>query len=237
MRPRGTVESLRRYNGTGDIFGEDIYPIAYPPAEHSLLTNKTISVVGDHTRMIVEAVENKKPVWMVLQISWSGVIKPDHTLRFPTFPEERFMTYEAIINGARGLIYFGGNNLESLSPADEKLGWNWTFWKRVLRPVIEEIGTKGPLYPALVAPNSTQPMKVNIPNGIEFCVRENGNDLFLLACKSAGATAKAEFSGLPSSEGKGDVMFESPRTVQAKDGKFSDWFAPFEVHVYRFHAS
>jgi hypothetical protein len=29
-------------------------------------------------------------------------------------------------------------------------------------------------------------------------------------------------------------MFESPRRVQAKDGSFTDWFAPFEVHVYRF---
>ena len=234
--PRGTVESLRQYNGTGDIFGEDIYPIAYPPAEHSLLPNKTLSVVGDHTRMIMEAVEHKKPVWMVLQISWSGVLKPGHTLRFPTFPEERFMTYEAIINGARGLIYFGGNIESSLSEADEKLGWNWTFWKRVLRPVIEEIGAKGPLYPALVAADSTQAIKVNVPKEIEFCVRENGNDLFILACKNAGATAKAEFTGLPASATKGEVMFESPRTLQAKDGKFSDWFAPFEVHVYRFHA-
>jgi len=45
---------------------------------------------------------------------------------------------------------------------------------------------------------------------------------------------KVEFSGLPASAGKGEVMFESPRTVEAKDGTFTDWFAPFEVHVYRF---
>jgi hypothetical protein len=29
-------------------------------------------------------------------------------------------------------------------------------------------------------------------------------------------------------------MFESPRKVVAKNGKFTDWFGPFEVHVYRF---
>jgi NAD(P)-dependent dehydrogenase (short-subunit alcohol dehydrogenase family) len=40
---------------------------------------------------------------MVLQISWSGVLNPGKTLRMPTFPEERFMTYQAIINGARGI--------------------------------------------------------------------------------------------------------------------------------------
>ena len=64
--------------------------------------------------------------------------------------------------------------------------------------------------------------------------RAVGNDVFLLACKREGATIRAEFSGLPASATQGDVLFESPRTVQAKDGKLTDWFAPFDVHVYRF---
>src|SRR5438034_424623 len=57
--PRGTVESMRKYNGTGDILGADIYPISYPPGEHSLLTNKNISLVGDHTRIMMEVAEVK----------------------------------------------------------------------------------------------------------------------------------------------------------------------------------
>jgi hypothetical protein len=95
---------------------------------------------------------------MVLQIAWSGVIKPGKTLRFPTFPEERFMTYQAIINRARGLFYFGGNLAASLSEADKPYGWNWTFWRRVLRPVLEEIGAHSLLYPALLAPDSKLPI-------------------------------------------------------------------------------
>ena len=151
--PRGTVEGLKTYNGTADIVGADIYPIGYPPGGHSDLTNKTLSLIGDHTHMMMEVAEGKKPVWMVLQIAWSGVIKPGKTLRMPTFPEERFMTYEAIINGARGLIYFGGNLEGAMNARDRTLGWNWSFWQRVLRPVIEEIGAHSPLYPALVAPD------------------------------------------------------------------------------------
>ena len=45
---------------------------------------------------------------------------------------------------------------------------------------------------------------------------------------------KVEFAGLPASAAKGEVIFEDPRSVEAKDGKFADWFAPYEVHVYRF---
>jgi hypothetical protein len=231
--PRGTAESLRRYNVTGDILGMDIYPIGYPPGTHSLLPNRNISLVGDHTRIIAEAAGGKMPFWMVLQISWSGVLKPGKTLRFPTFPEQRFMTYQAIINGARGLIYFGGGIEKSLSTADAKLGWNWTFWQRVLRPVIEEIGMRSPLYSALVAPDSTLPIRTRT-EGIEFRAREVNGELFLLACKREGNTAQVEFTGLPAGITKGEVMFESPRTVEAKAGKFTDWFAPFEVHVYRF---
>lgn len=232
--PRGTVESLRNYNVCGDIIGTDIYPIGFPPGTHSTLTNKAISLVGDHTRIMMDVAEGKRPVWMVLQISWSGVLKPGKTLRFPTFPEERFMTYEAIINGARGLIYFGGNNEKAMTAGDKALGWNWTFWNRVLRPVIEEIGTKSPLYPALIASNSHLPLRVTPNRGIEFCSREVGSDLFLLACKKEGPDVEVEFTGLPEKAGVAEVLYETPRTIEAKNGKFKDWFAPFTVHIYRF---
>jgi hypothetical protein len=245
--PHGTVESLRNYNSTADIVGVDIYPISYPEGIHSMVTNfhKDLGLVGDYTRLIAEVGEHKMPVWMVLQISYSGVLKPSKTLRMPTFPEERFMTYQAIINGARGLIYFGGNNEGAMNERDKKLDWNWNFWQRVLRPVIEEIGSKSSLYPALVGPEAKAAVKVarvegklnelnKINQGIEFCVREVGGQLFILACKPGGVTEKVEFSGLPAQAGKGDVLYEEPRTVQAKEGKFIDWFAPWEVHVYRF---
>ena len=232
--PRGTVASLRPYNAAADITGADIYPVGYPPGGHSLGTNKHISMVGDYTRTMMEVADGKMPVWMILQISWSGVIKPGKTLRFPTFAEERYMVYEAIINGARGLIFFGGHIEKAMSPQDATLGWNWNFWDRVLRPVVEEIGRHSPLYLALTAPNSKLPITVHGADGVEFCAREVGNDLFLLACKREGATEQAQFRGLPAGASEGEVLHESPRTVTAAGGQFTDWFGPFEVHVYRF---
>lgn len=233
--PRGTIENLRKYNPVSDITGADIYPVGYPPGKHSqfVKTNAEISMTGDYTRRMMEVAAGKKPVWMTLQISWSGVLKQGQALRFPTFPEERFMTYQAIINGARGLNYFGGGLSGGLSEEDRKVGWNWHFWNRVLRPVIEEIGTKSPLYPALVVPESKLPVTVK-GAGIEFCFREVGNDIFLLACKREGAAIQARFSGLPENATGGEMLFESPRRVEIKKGAFTDWFGPFEVHVYRF---
>lgn len=225
--------SLRAYNPAADITGADIYPIGFPPGGHSLETNKEISMVGDYTRRMMEVAEGKLPVWMILQIAWSGVIKTNKTLRLPTFHEERFMVYEAIINGARGLMFFGGHLPQAMNERDRQLGWNWTFWDRVLRPVIEEIGEKSPLYPALLAPASGLPVKCSAPD-VEFCVREVGNEIFVLACKRGNSTREVQFSGLPADATGGEMMFESPRRVAIVKGAFKDWFAPYEVHVYRF---
>lgn len=232
--PRGTVESLRKYNPVCDITGFDVYPISYPPGKHSQFaaTNSEISMVGDYTHRAVEVAQGRKGVWMTLQIEWSGVLKEGQTLRYPTFSEQRFMVYEALIDGARGLMFFGGDLKKGMSARDKELGWNWRFWDRVMRPVIEEIGTKSPLYPALVAPDSKLPIRVN-DKGIEFCIREVGTDIFLLACRRDHKTEKVEFSGFPAVQATCEVMFEEPRTVEVKSGKMTDWFAPFEVHVYR----
>jgi hypothetical protein len=231
--PRGTVDSLREYNAAGDVLGADIYPIGYPPGMHSLSTNKTMSLVGEHTRLMMQVAKGEKPVWMVLQVAWSGVIKPGKTLRMPTFFEERFMTYQAIINGARGLLYFGGNLPQAMNERDKELGWNWKFWQRVLRPVIEEIGSHSPLYPALIAPDSGIKLQVR-GEGMEWLVREANGALFLLACKTAGGTEQIEFSGMPADIQRGTILFEEPKSVEVTNGSFKDWFAPYEVHVYRF---
>jgi len=241
--PRNTVEELRAYNAACDITACDIYPISYPPGIHSDRPNKEISMVGDYTRTMMEVAEGKLPVWMVLQIAFSGTVKPGKTLRLPTLAQERFMAYQAIINGARGLVFFGGNLPQAMTPEDAALGWNWRFWNRVLRPLMDEIGRHSPLHPALVAPESRAQPVFHVkqlfdgtwdPSQLEFCVRETPDALFLLACKREGATVEVEFSGLPADLGKGDVLYEEPRTVQAQDGRFTDWFGPFEVHVYRF---
>ncbi len=232
--PRGTNDDLRPYNDACDIVGTDIYPIAYPPGHHSDRPNKELSMVGDFTRSMRELAGDRLGVWMTLQIAWSGVLNEGKTLRFPTFPQERFMAYQAIIAGARGLMFFGGHAPKALSPADAALGWNWTFWRRVMRPVLEEIGDQSPLQPALVAADSKIPVISSGAEGVEFVVREAGKDLFIIACLRDAATVRVKFTGLPPDLGEGELMFEPPRKVIAKDGIFTDWFGPYEVHVFRF---
>ena len=55
-------------------------------------------------------------------------------------------------------------------------------------------------------------------------------------CKRRGDTVRVTFSGLPESTTGGDVLYKEPRKVQVKDGSLTDWFAPFDVHVFRLKA-
>jgi hypothetical protein len=232
--PRGTPESLKRYDAACDITGLDIYPVSYPPGVHSHLPNKSLSAVGDYTRWIGEIHGNNRPVVMCLQICWSGVAKPGRTLRFPTFPEQRYMTYAAIINGARAVLYFGGDYKQCLNERDRTLGWNWTYYEQVLKRVLEEIGPASPLHPALLAPERLEKASAEGASDIDFSIRETANAVFVLAAKREGATAEVRFQGLPVEAGDGDVLFEEPRKVSVRRSGFTDWFGPNEVHVYRF---
>ncbi len=234
--PRGTLPQLKAYDPAYDVGAIDIYPVGYPPGMHSHLPNKNISVVGDYADWMRQITEGKKPFWMALQICWSGVVQPGKTLRFPTLPEERYMTYQSIIKGARGLVYFGGNVVKGLNERDAKLGWNWAFYYKVLEPVLAELRPDSPLYPALIAPDSKLPVRLEGEAGVEFTVREAGGRIFILAAKREGDTIQVKFRGLPGGISAGDVLFEEPRTVAVSGGSFTDWFGPNEVHVYRFAA-
>jgi len=103
-----------------------------------------------------------------------------------------------------------------------------------LRPVLEEVGEGSPLYPALLEGDSKLAIKINDGNDVEYCVREVGRDIYILACKREGKTVQVNFSGLPDWVTQGEVMYEEPRQVKVEAGEFTDWFAPFDVHVYHF---
>jgi hypothetical protein len=234
--PRGTVKDLQPYNDAADILALDIYPVGVPPGTHSLLPNKQISMVGDWTKFLVEVAHGERSFWMIEQIAWSGVARPGRQLVFPTFRQSRYMAYQAIINGARGLMFFGGNLPSTLNAQDTPLGWNWTFWNDVLKRVVREIGDKSLLAPALVVRDSVVPIKISGATApdIEFCVRESAPYLYILASKREGTTTKVTFSGLPAWATTGEALYESERAVTAANGRFTDTFEPFDVHVYRF---
>jgi hypothetical protein len=253
--PIGTLAELIPYQPAFDITGADIYPVSYPPGKHVGGLSSDIGVVGSITQKMVQAAGGK-PVWMTLQIAWSGVIPtqghPENVPRFPSLFQERFMAYQAIVHGARALAFFGGHLTEVASPADARAGWNWTFWERVLRPLLGEL-TSTALAPALVAPNAPHPVKANATD-VELVTREEAGLLYVIAVRRGSGTSLVGFNGLPPRlDGTpipgGLVLFEYEqeplpppvdpqhqifRTISVTNGGFRDWFGQHDAHIYRF---
>ena len=257
--PMDPQASLVAYRPAFDVTGADIYPVSYGVRDDTESPNTDISVVGEVTKKMVAAAGGK-PVWMTLQIAWTGTIPSKQRLdtvpRFPTLLQQRFMAYQAIVHGARGLAFFGGQYTQVMRPRDAKTGWNWTFWDQVLKPLCEEL-TLGAIQPLLTAPAGPHPV-TTATSGIELTTRRADKYLYVVAVKAATTPAsRVQFAGLPTrSDGSpltgGEVLAEytqnppAPpvlpekqafRTVGVNNGAFTDWFGPHDAHVYRFALS
>ena len=139
-----------------------------------------------------------------IHAAWSGVFPP-HPAVFPTLQQARFMAYDAIIAGARGLFFFGGQFKQVMSPADRERGWNWTYWANVQRPLLEEL-TDADHAPALTAPDAAVAIKADAAD-VALRARTTGGFLYLIAVrKSPATTGHVRFSCLPASISEGTVL-------------------------------
>ena len=245
--PLATVPQLTPYRPAFDVTGADVYPVSYPPGTHTKTGNRDINVVGDVTRKMVRAA-GAKPVWMTLQVAWSGVVpsqdNPGRVPRFPTLQAERFMAYQAIVAGARGLVFFGGHLVQVASPRDAELGWNWSFWEQVLRPLVTELSSS----PAIAAPRAKRQIAASTAD-VDLVTRSDAEFTYVIAVRRKGATSVVTFSGLPAAVKEVDVLGEwvqrplpppigagsqQFRLVPAESGRFRDWLAPHDARVYRY---
>jgi hypothetical protein len=114
----GDFSRLRPYLAVPDVVSVDIYPIGGgSDLQQSPFAERGPACVGVFTRNLVRMVSRdgvqQKPVWMVLQaFGWGDLArasKPPEswTGRTPTYAEIRFMTFDAVLNGAGGVIYWG----------------------------------------------------------------------------------------------------------------------------------
>jgi IPT/TIG domain len=144
------------------------------------------------------------------------------------------MAYDAILNGAKALTFYGGNNPNCFSGSDATYGWNWSFWQSVLQPLVQQLSASSPLAPALVNPAKTRQVTTR-GSGTETMLRQGTSvdDLWLIAARSGAGTRTVTFKGLPRWVHRGAVYNED-RTVTATAGSFRDRFAQWDVHVYHF---
>lgn len=223
--PRGTAADLAPYTAVTDAHGVDIYPVTYAnptPDLHQVgaWTNTVASITPNHA------------VWTTLQVCASGSYDGSGHFVLPTRAQERYMIYDAIVNGARNLAFYGGNNPNCWNATDSAHGWNWTFWGDVLKGLIQEINGISPLAPALV--NTASNRVLTTGDGTTQAISRNGaasDELWIVAARSGTGTQPVTISGLPPTVTTGSVYAEG-RSVPVVNGSLTDSFDQWGVHVY-----
>jgi len=225
--PRGTAADLAPYSAFTDIHGADPYPVRL----RTQTRGHDLRMVGQWTRFM-RGITPSRAVVMTLGICHSGARSPDlSTFILPTRHELRFQVYDAIMNGARGLNFFGSHMC--LSPADAELGWNWTAWYTALRPVLTEIAPGAPLHDALIRPGTGAGLRVR---GYAAAVvsRRTATDLWVIVANRARGDGKriVRVSGLPKTVRRAKI-YGRPRHLEVRDGAVTLRLREWGVQVLR----
>ena len=224
--PRNTAVQLRLFSRAADIVGCDIYPVKEGWTGHSDLIDNSLSAVGGYTD-IMQASAPGKPVWMVLQgFSWELLqdplpahLNPD---LFPTYKDSRFMAWDAILHGAKGILYWGSYKLSPRS----------LFWQAIagvtteiaaLEPFLTENELKGRI--------KVEPIQFigSVPTRVVYTLRKFKED-YLLVVLQEDLNQALDVSGLDFLEGK--ILYEltTDRSYQVNNGRIRVWFGK-QPHV------
>ena len=196
--PRGAVADLVPYRPAFDITGADIYPISYPPGLHAGTAEQGHQRRRGHHAKIAarrgqqgalddapDRLERRRPL----------TASTRQRAALPSLFQERFMAYQAIVNGARGIVFFGGHLIEIARPSTPG-GWNWTFWETCCgrsaraRP-------RGRAGLRCSRPTAARSRSRPARRTSSSITRGTGNYLYLIAVRRGGSDARVAFTGVP----------------------------------------
>lgn len=226
--PRNTGTQLRLFSRSADIVGCDIYPGLKGTNGHNELHNHRLSSVGAYTDIMQDAAPDK-PIWMVIPgFSWDLLKLKDKSPEnlnpeeFPTYKHSRFMAWDAILHGAKGILYWGSFMVNT----------NTLFWNSIMG-VTKEIAA---LEPFLLEEELKDKIKVDpiqftssVKTRVAHTLRKHKEDYLLVVLQEDLGHA-LNVSGLEFLEGKTLYELTSDRSYVVKDGKIRVWFGK-EPHV------
>ena len=146
------------YENALDIVMADPYPVP----------NGSVSQTGDVAKQLRSEFEGKRPVWMVPQAFGGG----EWWEREPTYQELRSMTYQSIVNGARGIQYFVRHGLNSFPKST-------STWSECGRMRIE----MAEITPWLLSDEKPLPVKVSSGNVLISSALHDGQLLVIAVNK------------------------------------------------------
>jgi len=197
--------SSRNYADALDIVMADPYPVP----------NGSVSQVGDIAKQLRSVFEGKKPVWIVPQAFGGG----EWWEREPSIQEMRSMTYQAIVNGARGIQYFIRHGLNSFPKSTSA----WNECGRMAMEIAE-------ITPWLMSDEKSLPVSSSTGNVLVTSAIHNGQ-LIIIAVNKVNSPQRVDINISGPTLSQARVLFEN-RTVPVYSGGLSDYLPAFGSQVY-----
>ena len=197
--------SSGKYSSTTDIVMADPYPVPDLP----------VTVVGNVAEKLRHEFEGEKPVWIVPQAFGGGELWS----REPTIQEMRSMTYQAIINGARGIQFFVRQGLNSFPKSS-------AAWDECGRMAVEI----ALMTPWLLSDEVTIPVKA-YSAGILVLSSVHEGQLLILAVNKTNSPLKADIRIMGKTTGTAKVIFEN-RTLIISRGTITDYLPAYGSQAY-----
>lgn len=215
---RSDVGYVRQYLDFVDITGCDVYPVN--------AKERPLQRVGE-CAALWNQIGRGKPVYMVLQaFSWNE-LGDDHAaaeVAYPSFAESRFMAYDVIANGARGILYWGSSYLKS------------DAFRQSVYALTSELAA---LQPFLVAPEVSD-IHVSVlerpgerPARVQQVCRKVGDDwLLILINEDEDPHMGVVVDGLDELNGRSLYLLYGEEIVPISNGELVARMLPRAVHIY-----
>ena len=237
--PVNLISTLKKYNSSTDLVAVDVYPVipqgikpSYALFDDGLqgdLLNPYLSQVGEYIDKMKTVVDDSKPVFAVLQgFSWE-MLKPEEErdsamVLYPTYDESRFMAYNAIVHGANGILIWGTN----YTPQPSNFMNNLYSVTRELQVMQEILASKSTMN---TVDMEYHELGFSVDSGIEFIIKEVNGSTYLISVNSDKNPVKVTFSGL--NNFKTVEVLKENRTLAISNGRLTDDFKPFDIHIYK----
>jgi len=204
-----------------DAFGTDVYPVPDGGGNNGWVNGRIVrspAAVGVFTDRLLRAVY-PHPAYMVLHgcgiLDWQKAQNPDGPQRRPTLEENRFMTFQSIVHGARGILYWGVHYIEP-----DSLMWS------DLRQVAREVNAFTPI----LLEGEPWAQALVGTSRLESLALTHEGDHYLLVV-NPGDWPEARIAA-PGWKGTHAFSLLDGRTVVVEDGVLSDQIPSFGTRIY-----
>lgn len=207
----------RGYVSAVDSLGCDYYPVRGTEP----FDLRSVSQMVERWKQVGKG----KPVWMVLQaFSWHTMV-PRRGLRYPHFPETRYMALSSIAHGAQAILYWGSTEIqdpkfrESLYAMTSELAALQPF---LTQPVLRDVRAE-------VVRDLFEPPG----NGVTVDARQNGDDLLMILINEDNHRhLGVDVQGLDQFCGRRVYELYGTDETTVDEGGFTVRMKPLEARVY-----